>query len=112
MGIQTEFNPELRLRSYGAKNRRPEECLPETLEINNVYPFLKKERRLFYEGICPLREIKEDKTFSRPIAAILILEPTPIILDGEVWTRGKYEVKDVYDPNNPTIHFEGLEYLG
>jgi hypothetical protein len=41
MGINIEFNPELCLRDYNSKGRLKEECIPKTLEIGKIYPFVK-----------------------------------------------------------------------
>ena len=40
MGIQIEFNPDLALRAFGTSDRKKEECLPEKLEVGEVYSFL------------------------------------------------------------------------
>lgn len=117
MGIVVEFNPDLALRSFGSEGRGIEECLPEVLEKGCVYDFLKKGHRLYYFsnsewwgfGQIPLCETFGDEKLSRPIASIRILEATHFLKGGEVWTRGKYEVFDVFDALDSKINFEGLK---
>ena len=45
MGIQVEFNPDLALRAFRTPERLKEECLPEKLESEKEYPFLKKRSK-------------------------------------------------------------------
>jgi len=112
MGIQTEYNPDLALRNireYQKKRRRLEECIPDPLEKDKVYEFLKKGQRDFWLfGEVPLVETKGNQQLSRPLAAIIIKEPTHFIMDGEAYTCGKYRVIDVFDPNDPRPHFNGF----
>lgn len=45
MGIQVEFNPDLALRNieeFENGNREIEECIPENMETDKIYSFLKK----------------------------------------------------------------------
>jgi hypothetical protein len=117
MGIQVEFNPDLALREFDTEERLPEECLPEKLEVEQIYNFLKKGQRLFWlsedeewsKGEMPLCETKGQGKFSRPIASIKIIEATHFLKQGEVWTKGKYKVIDVFDTDNPKINFEGCK---
>lgn len=115
MGINVEFNPDLALRSisqYHSGARSLDECIPEPLEEGQTYPFLKKGQRCYYllEPI-PLLETQGNQQLSRPLASITILEAIHHLLDGEVWTRGTYLVHSIYDPQDPTIHFEGMQPL-
>lgn len=116
MGIELEFNPELALRDishYKNRERLLEECIPEKLVQGNVYNFLKIGQRGYYLlGPVPLVKTKGDENFSRPLASIQIIDPTHLVLDGGVWTRGKYRVLDVFSPDDKKIHFEGYKYLG
>ncbi|MGC9309829.1 MAG: hypothetical protein ACP5D2_04010 [Candidatus Nanoarchaeia archaeon] len=85
----------------------PEECLPETLEIEGVYNFLKKGLRNYWIlGEIPLRETKGNENLSKPIASIKILEVTHFLKDGEIWTKGKYKV---IETNN--FAFDGYEKI-
>ena len=112
MGVKVEFNQELTFRANGTTGRKPEECLPDKLELDNVYPFLKEGQRNYWlNGEVPLRETKGNQQLSRLLASVLILEVTHFFEHGKVWTRGKYEVKEVYDLNDSRIHFEGLEKI-
>ncbi len=113
MGIQVEFNPDLALRNhteYELGKRKQEECIPEKLEINQRYSFLKKGQRNYWlQGEIPLLETKGNQQLSRPIASIQILEAIHILIENELYTKGIYLVKEVYSITEPTIHFEGFE---
>ncbi|HUS50858.1 MAG TPA: hypothetical protein VMZ91_11885 [Candidatus Paceibacterota bacterium] len=109
MGIQIEFNPDLCLRAFGTEGREREECLPETLKADEVYPFLKKGQRNYWlEGKIPLLETKGESRLSRPLASITILEVTHFAKGREIYTRGLYRVNEVYNPQDKKIHFEGM----
>lgn len=113
MGIRVEFNPDLALRDISEiKNgRSPEECFPEKLEAGKVYNFLKKDQRNYWMfGEVPLIETRGGEKLSRPRASIRILEATHFVKDGDMWTRGKYEVVEVFHDEN--IQFEGLWRVG
>lgn len=110
MGIQVEFNPDLALRSHKefvAGRRKAEECLPVTLEAGKSYPFLKRGQRNYWlEGEIPLLETKGDQKLSRPLASILILNATHLLIGGEPWTRGEYRIVEVFDGKK--VHFDGF----
>lgn len=112
MWILVEFNPDLALRDISYfKNweRKKEECIPEKLESWKIYDFLKKWQRNYYlleDEAIPLIKTKGNSNLSRPYASIRILEATHFNINWEIWTRGKYKVLDIYDINNPQIHFE------
>lgn len=132
MGIQVVFNPDLALRNvshFGEGKRKKEECLPEKLEVGEVYDFLKKEQRNYWLfGEVPLIETKGNEVLSRPIASIQIIEATHFLIEdensyvypaaknvellekGDIWTRGKYRVIEVF--SDDTIQFEGLDRVG
>lgn len=115
MGIQVEFNPDLALRDiseFKAGRRKIEECIPENLEVEGIYDFLKHGQRNFWlDGETPLLETKGNQQLSRPKASIKILECTQFLENGEVWTKGRYKVKDVFDENDSKINFEGLKRI-
>ncbi|MFZ2226167.1 MAG: hypothetical protein WA064_01460 [Candidatus Moraniibacteriota bacterium] len=122
MGIKVEFNPDLALRNIAEhKNgkRKIEECVPENLEVGKVYDFLKSKQRLFYlsdsefwgNGQIPLCETNGKEELSRPIVSIKILEATHFLENGEVFTKGKYQVMEVFDRNDPKIHFEAFKKI-
>jgi hypothetical protein len=115
MGIKTEYNPDLALRNiaeFKAGRRGLEECIPEKIEEGKNYPFLKSGQRIYWlEGEIPLVQTDGKEHLSRPLASIHILEATHFIRDGSIWTRGTYHVVDVYDPSDPTVHFEGFTKL-
>jgi hypothetical protein len=115
MGIQVEFNPDLALRHmdhYRRGERSLEECIPEDLEPGREYDFLKSGQRMYYflEPV-PLLQTEGGGQLSRPLASVTLLEVTHFLQDGEVWTRGRYKVKRVFDVDDPTIHFEGMQPL-
>ncbi len=122
MGIKVEFNPDLALRNiaeHKAGRRKIEECVPGELEAGKVYEFLKSGQRLYYlsdsefwgNGQIPLCETGGDEKLSRPLASIKILEATHFLEGGEVWTRGKYEVIEVFDVSDEKIHFEACKRI-
>jgi hypothetical protein len=39
------------------------------------------------------------------------LEATHFKKDGKIYTRGIYQIKEVYDIDNPEIHFEGINKI-
>ena len=108
MGIQVEYNPDLALRSYKeflAGTRKKEECLPEKLEAGKQYSFLKREQRLYWlHGEIPLLETKGNQKLSLPIASIVIREATHFIQRGEVWTKGKYDVVEIFNTTEPRFN--------
>jgi hypothetical protein len=102
MGIAVEFNPELALRDlseFKAGKRKIEECIPENLEVGKVYDFLKKEQRIYYlKGMISLIETTSaGGSFSQPRANINILEVIHFVENGEVFTRGKYQVIEIFE---------------
>jgi hypothetical protein len=119
MGIVVEFNPDLALREFGTDDRGDEECLPKELSKGECYDFLKKGQRLYYLtddlewtfGEVPLFETKGEGRLSRPLASIKILEVTHFLKDGEVWTRGRYEIRDVFDAGDSKVNFEAYRRI-
>ncbi len=122
MGIQVEFNPDLALRDiseYKAGKRKKEECVPSPLKKGKVYSFLKKGQRLYYlsdnrfwgKGQIPLMRTSGGEKLSRPLASVKILEATHFLKKGEVYTKGKYKVIEVFDENDPKIHFEACKII-
>jgi hypothetical protein len=110
MGIKVEFNPDLALRKFGAKNRLKEECLPENFEEGKVYDFLKKGRRVYWmEGEVPLMETKGKENLSDPLASIVIIESTYFKKGKEIWTKGKYELIKIIEENE--IYFNGFNKI-
>ena len=114
MGIKVEFNPDLALRDiseFRKGARKIGECIPEALEAGNTYDFLKKDQRNYWLfGEIPLVETKGNEVLSRPKASIIILEATHFMKDGEIWTRGKYKVTEVFSDDD--IHFECFDRIG
>ncbi|MFH1358319.1 MAG: hypothetical protein ABIH37_00350 [archaeon] len=112
MSIIAEYCPELCLREFGFLGRESEECLPENLEINNVYKFLKKGQRHYWlMGEIALRKTKGNQDFSRPVASVIILEAIHYIKDGEVWTKGTYKIIETYNPEDTIVHFETTDKI-
>jgi len=110
MGIQVEFNPDLALRNfseYKKGNRLISECIPEKLEVDKIYDFLKSGQRNYWLfGELPLLETKGNAVLSKPMASIIIIECTHFIKDELVWTKGKYKVIEIIDDQK--IHFNGF----
>ena len=111
MGIRVKFNPELCLRScddYKSGKRKKAECIPKKLEAGKLYEFLKKDQRNYWiEGEQPLIETRGWPDCGRPLASVKIIEVTHFMDNGELWTRGKYEIIEIYDVDDPVVHFEG-----
>ncbi|MBI4150073.1 hypothetical protein HY488_01580 [Candidatus Woesearchaeota archaeon] len=112
MGIKTEYNPDLALRNVTEhKNglRKKGECIPEHLVAGMVYEFLKQGQRNYWlEGEVPLVETKGNGQLSRPKASVIILEATHFLQNEEVWTKGRYKVVEVFDPNDARVYFDGF----
>jgi hypothetical protein len=113
MGIKIEFNPDLALRNireFKSGNRKLEECISENLKAGETYSFLKKEQRCYwFMGEVPLVETQGNQQLSRPKASVMILEATHFLENGEVYTKGKYKVVEVF--NDDKIHFDGFNKL-
>ena len=111
MGIAVEFCPDLALRKFGSEGRFVRECLPEKLEAEKSYEFLKKGQKNYWlAGEIPLRETKGGGVLSRPVASVRIQESTQFY-NGEYWTKGRYYVVEVYGINSEKIRFDGLEKI-
>jgi len=114
MGIAIEFNPDLALRNiseFKKGNRKKEECLPENLEVGKIYDFLKSDQRNYwFDGELPLLETKGNAVLSRPIASIIILEATHFKNQGQVCTKGKYKVVEVF--KDEKVYFESYARVG
>ena len=112
MGIQVEYNPDLALRHishFKEGKRKYAECIPEQLEAGKEYLFLKQGQRNYWLlGEIPLLQTEGEGKLSRPIASIVILESAHFLKDGKVFTRGKYLVKEVFDPADQMVKFEGF----
>jgi hypothetical protein len=112
MGIQVEFNPDLALRNinhYKSGKRSLEECIPENLELGKVYDFLKEGQRNYWlMGEIPLLQTEGEGKLSKPLASIVILEATHFTKEDKIYTKGKYEIKEVFNPTDSKIYFNGF----
>lgn len=112
MWILVEYNPDLALRDFSKYEnweRKYEECIPKDLSIWKTYNFLKKWQRNYYlldDEPVPLIKTQWNQVLSRPFASIKILEATHFNLNWDIWTKWKYKVIEIFDINNPKIHFE------
>ncbi|MFA7209075.1 MAG: hypothetical protein WC120_02200 [Parcubacteria group bacterium] len=102
MGVKVEFNPDLALRDiaeFKKGRRKGEECVPEKLKAGKIYDFLKKEQRIYwFEGeVSLIKTVDKGGSFSQPVANVELVEVTHFMQDGEVWTRGKYKVLEVFN---------------
>lgn len=110
MGIQVEFNPDLALRAYRFKGRLEDECLPRVIEEGKIHNFLKKGQRNYWlEGEVPLLETKGNGALSEPLASIQIIYSTHFLRDGDVWTKGMYEIIKIL--NKGEIYFNGFNVV-
>jgi hypothetical protein len=111
MGVAIEFNPDLALRNiseFKAGRRKIEECIPEKIQENEIYPFLKSGQRNYWlEKEIPLVETKGNCDITRPLASVKIIEETHFIENHEQFTKGKYLIAEIF--NDKKVHFEGLE---
>jgi hypothetical protein len=108
MSLAISYCKLLALRAHNTPGRRPEECLPQSMSPEKVYPFDKSEQRVFdIQRTIPLHETKGGEQLSRPIALIEIIEPVHYKKDGDIWTRGKYRVKRLISPSERLIWGEG-----
>ena len=109
--MKVEYNPDLALRNieeYRKGNRKIEECIPDKLEENRIYEFLKEGQRNYWlEGEQPLLETKGSQLLSRPKASITILEITHFMKDDKIFTKGKYKIVKIF--NAKDIYFEGFQ---
>jgi hypothetical protein len=109
MGIKVEFNPDLALRNYfefEQGNRKEEECLPKEMKKGEIYSFLKQGQRNYWlEGEVPLLETQGNQVLSRPLAAVTILEFTHHLIEGVPYTKGKYQIVEIFKDKKP--HFDG-----
>ncbi len=110
MSIKIEFCPDLALRNFSKvkeENRKPEECIPENLEEDKEYEFLKKgQRGYWFDGEFPWLETRGNEVLSKPKASILILEVKHFKENGEIWTSGKYKVVRLIKEGE--IYFNGF----
>lgn len=112
MGITVEFNPDLALRKFGTVNRLEEECLPQEIVKGQLCKFLKEGQRNYWlDGEIPLIETKGNAQLSRPLASIVILKATHFKKNNKIYTEGIYRIKEVYDINDSSIHFEGMNKI-
>ena len=116
MGILAEYCPDLCLRGFDnfvSGLRKESECLPKEVIVGHVYNFLKKGQKHYWLlGEIPMRETKGNGFLSKTLASVKILELTHFVIGGEVWTKGKYEVIEVYELNEDKVHFDGVEKIG
>jgi hypothetical protein len=109
-----EVNPALILRDSDEAqkgSRKSEECIPEVLEVGQIYSFLKKEQRIYWlDGEVPLIMKSQDGMLSRPLASIQIIESTHFVDNGRIYTRGLFKVTEIFQDQD--IHFEGLAKVG
>jgi len=89
------FNSRLILKAFGEEFDTTKE-IPEKLIIGETHIFVEKGQNNYWlKGYVRLCELNEEEV-SSPLASIKILETTHFISDGEVCTRGKYKIKEVY----------------
>ena len=115
MGIKVEFNPDLALRDiseFKKGKRKKDECIPEKIKVGKTYNFLKKEQRIywFYGEVSLIETTTKGGTFSQPVANVEILEATHFMQDGEVWTEGKYKVKEIFN-NEKSMFVKGCKMV-
>jgi hypothetical protein len=108
-----EVNPALILRNADEAQtglRKPEECIPDELQIGKEYPFLKKGQRIYwFDSEIPLIEKNAAGDLSRPLASVQIIEVTHVKDNGVLFTRGLYKVIEVFQDEE--VHFEGLNRI-
>jgi hypothetical protein len=72
--------------------------VPEKLKVGKVYNFLKREQRIywFYGEVSLIKTTTKGGSFSQPVANVEFVEVTHFMQGGEVWTKGKYKVLEVF----------------
>jgi hypothetical protein len=112
MGIKVEFNPDLALRNcaeFEAGRRKAEECIPKDMAAGKIFSFFKEGQRNYWlEGEIPLVETKGNQQLSRPLASIIILEAVHLLIDSKPYTKGRYEVVELFDQTDRKVHFDGF----
>lgn len=68
-----------------------------------------KDDEFWGKGQIPLMLTSGNEKLSRPIASIKIMEATHFLNKGEIWTKGKYKVIEVFKDNK--IHFKALKKI-
>ncbi|MBI2482645.1 hypothetical protein HYV74_00525 [Candidatus Uhrbacteria bacterium] len=97
------------IAEYHAGRRKLAECVPETLAVGAVHEFWKSGHRIYRLDLeTPLRKTTGNCNVTRPFASVRILEVTHVLVDGAPVTRGRYCLLEVFDPQDPTVHFEGV----
>ena len=56
-------------------------------------------------------ETRGNQKLSRPLASIIIIEATHFLKDGMLYTKGMYEVIDVFDENDKEVKFESYKRI-
>ncbi|MBD3232078.1 hypothetical protein GF322_05490 [Candidatus Dependentiae bacterium] len=111
MSINMKFALDLVLRNFSEfKNgqKKKEECIPQDLQENKVYDFLKTGQRVYWlEGEQPLLEKSKDGKVSIPKASVIILEATHFVNKDKIYSKGKYKVVKIINENK--IYFNGCE---
>ena len=59
----------------------------------------------------PLIETRGNNQLSKPVASIKITEVTHFLIDGEPYSKGRYEVIDTFDPKENKVHFNGFSRI-
>ncbi|MEA2006963.1 MAG: hypothetical protein U9O20_02270 [Patescibacteria group bacterium] len=80
---------------------------------------MKSGQRLFWlsdsefweNGQILLCKTSGDEKLSRSLASIKILEATHFLENGEVWTKGKYKIVEVFDENDLNVNFEACKRI-
>ena len=91
-------------------SRKKEECIPAGIKAGEIYDFLKKGQRVYwFYGEVPLVETTGNQNLSRPKASVVILEVVHFLENGEVYTKGKYKVIEVF--NDGKVHFDGFSRI-
>ena len=104
MPLNISYCKLLALRAHNAPKRKPEESLPSSILIGEVYSFDKSEQRVFdIQRLIPLHETKGGEQLGRPLALIRIIEPTHYENGQEVRTRGTYRIERLISPSEKLV---------
>lgn len=94
---ETVYNTDLALIDRNdSSGHRPEERMPEELEVGRIYPFIKKGHRT-YEPFSEvtLLEMKRSEVLFSLVARVTILSVEYVVEEGQSYTKGEYRVEEL-----------------
>jgi hypothetical protein len=97
MGFAAKNKSQLELHVLGTSGKLEEECIPDELKENTVYPFLTPGQNIYpLDRPIPLKTIQITDLKEKSLAEITIEEATHYLKGGRPYTRGLYIVNKVH----------------